>query len=227
MKKFFSILALSTFVMASTTLSAEAGTSLKKGETLIEFGSSLNSTVSTKVGDVGGKSGFKSAITYAIEDGIAIQYRKNMFTSKQGTFGPMSTHANADLADYNILYRLNKHNSLILGYETNKVTYDDYISKANRSSWHIGLNTVYPLNEQTAIFTNLIFGKKVSSKEIGVNFDLNDRSLLAISYIDRRVNDMEVSPRDSVPSFGQDLINAIGNTDYKMTGIAIMYGYKF
>ncbi|WP_110953829.1 hypothetical protein [Anaerosinus massiliensis] len=223
MQNSIKILVCSTLLMSSMP-AAWAGADLGKGETLLEIGSSLNSKVKGEGAlplEAGGESGFKSAITYAIDDNLSIQYRKNMFTSEEKTVSlggyNLTTQANADLSDYNLLYKLNKNAKLIVGYEHNKITYDDYVTKATRSGMHIGLNTTYPLSQKTALFTNHIYGNKMRSNEIGFNIDLDKKSALAISYIDRRVNDMDVK----IPA-----VNYTNKIDYKMTGIAVMYGIK-
>ena len=222
MKKTVTIVTLGTLLMA-TMPAVYAAANLEKGETLLELGVSLNSKVKGEGAldlEAAGESGFKSAITYAVEDNIAIQYRKNMFKSEKKTVSlagqNLTTHANSDLSDYNILYRLNKHTNLIVGYENDKITYGDYVQKATRSGMHIGLNNTYPLSQTTTVFTNNIYGKKMYSNEIGVNIDLDKKSLLSVSYIDRRVNDMDVK----IPSFFS------GKIDYTMTGISVMYGIK-
>ncbi|MDF2565379.1 MAG: hypothetical protein K0Q53_1774 [Massilibacillus sp.] len=223
MKKTLTLVTLGTLLM-TTMPAVYAGTNLAKGETLLELGASLNSKVKGEgplALEAAGKSGFKSAITYAVDDSVSIQYRKNMFQSENKTVtlghASMTTHANADLADYNILYRLNKNMKLIVGYENDKITYGSYVDKATRDGLHIGLNTTYPLSEKIALFSNNIYGKKIHSNEIGVNIDLDQKSLLSISYIDRRVNDMDAK----IPQ-----VNYSGKIDYKMTGIAVMYGMK-
>ncbi|MBP2633973.1 MAG: hypothetical protein H6Q70_4601 [Firmicutes bacterium] len=223
MKKTVTIVTLGTLLM--TTMPATyAAENLAKGETRLELGVSLNSKVKGEGAlalEAAGESGFKSAVTYAVEDNIDIQYRKNMFKSEKKTVtlggSSLTTHANADLADYNILYQLNKNTKLIVGYENDKITYGKYVNKATRDGMHIGLNTTYPLSEKTALFTNSIYGKKMHSNEIGVNINLDQKSLLSVSYIDRRVNDMDVT----IPA-----AHFSGNIDYKMTGITVMYGMK-
>lgn len=223
MNKIVTVATLGALIM-TTMPAVYAGTNLEKGETLLEIGSSLNSKVEGEGSlalDAAGESGFKTSITHAINDKVSIQYRKNMFQSEEKTVtlghASMTTHANADLADYNVLYRLNKNTKLIVGYENDKITYGKYVDKASRNGMHIGLNTTYPLSEKTTLFTNTIYGKKIHSNEIGVSTDFDTKSLLSISYIDRRVNDMDVN----IP-----IASYSGNIDYKMTGITVMYGMK-
>ena len=222
MKKTVTVATLGALLITATP-AVYAGANLEKGETLLEIGASFNSKVKGEGSidlEAAGESGFKTAITHAVDDKVSIQYRKNMFKSEQKTVtlggSSLTTHANADLADYNILYQLNKNTKLIVGYENDKITYGKYVNKATRDGMHIGLNTTYPLSEKTALFTNSIYGKKMHSNEIGVNINLDQKSLLSVSYIDRRVNDMDVK----IPPI------LSGKIDYKMTGITVMYGMK-
>lgn len=223
MNKIVTVATLGVLIMTAMP-AVYAGTNLEKGETLLEIGSSLNSKVEGEGSlalNAAGESGFKASITHTINDKVSIQYRKNMFQSEEKTVTlghlSMTTHANADLADYNVLYRLNKNTKLIVGYENDKITYGKYVDKATRNGMHIGLHTTYPLSEKTTLFTNTIYGKKMHSNEIGVNIDFDTKNLLSISYIDRRVNNMDVN----IP-----IASYSGNIDYKMTGITVMYGMK-
>lgn len=220
-------------VVASPSAHAASVANLEPGETLLELGVSLDSKVKGQINqsplEAAGESGFKSAITYAVNDKIEVQYRKNMFQSKETTAHTnisgyalsLTTKAHADLTDYNLLYKLNDHHKAIVGYETNKISYEDYVHTDKRSSWHIGLNNTYPLSEKATLFTNNIYGQKVRSNEIGVQINFSDRDMVSVSYIDRRTNDMKVTGKYASMPFD------LGKTDYKMTGIAIMYGMKF
>lgn len=238
MKKLIAILSLATIFSCNIhTASASEVTNLSKGEYLFEIGTSPNAKVSGKIreqdAEAKGKTGFKSTFTYAIDENWEFQYRKTMFDSKESSITlynmPLTSTASVDLNDYNLRYKLNDRHKLVLGLENSRINYDKYVKPASHTTFHIGFDSEYPLNEKLTGFTKHVWGHHTSDHEYGLLFDISKRETISISYISRKSRlpvalfTSQINPAYE-PLMGSEI--SLGDTDYKMTGISLMYGIK-
>lgn len=223
------------FGFNTATASASEVARLSKGECLFEIGTSPNAKVTGKIkgtdAEAEGKSGFKTTFTYAIDDDWEFQYRKTMFDSKEASislFGrTLSSTSSVDLNDYNFRYRLNDRHKLVFGLENSRINYDKYVKPASHTTFHIGFDSEYPLSSKATAFTKHVWGNHTSDQEYGVLFDVSKRETVSVSYIHRKSRlpvSLYTDQLGLPPAMGAEL--PLGSTDYKMTGISLMYGVK-
>lgn len=218
MKKFIAAFAL--FLLLTVAQSTEAAVHLEKGQTLLEIGSSLNSNVNVDGPisvDIKGESGYKLAIIHAINKDFALQYKLSDFDTEEKTFFGLTDSGDAKVQDINLLYHVTPYVNLIAGYEYSKLHYDKYVASSEKTAFHAGLTAYRPVSDKADLFATYIYGKDVSLTEIGIAYDINDRSLFTISYIDRRLDNVDLRSNSLH-------INTTAN--YRMSGLAFMYGMK-
>lgn len=208
------------FLLLSSTQGSEAAIHLEKGQTLFEIGSSLNSNVNVDGPisvDIKGESGYKLAIIHAINDNFALQYKLSDFATEEKTFFGLTDSGDAKVQDLNLLYHVTPFVNLIAGYEHSKMHYDKYVASSEKSAFHVGLTAYQPISEKTDLFATYIYGKDVSMAEFGISYDINDHSLFTVSYIHRRLDNVELR---------SNILQMNTSANYQMSGLAFMYGMK-
>ncbi|WP_378954137.1 hypothetical protein [Pelosinus sp. sgz500959] len=223
MRKLIAVMTMG-LMMTATTSFASPTANFEKGAVNLEIGSTLNSKVNgkgTAAADVDGKSGFKAVLTTGLSDHFALQYKQGMFTSEDSTMTsgglPLTTYAEANLRDLNLLYKVNPNLTFLVGYEDDKISFGKYVTSASHSALHFGLTGTHKLNDKSTLFATVVQGKNVSLREIGVSYQMSQSTAFNVSYADRRIKNMDLK----VPLAG---IN--GKEDYKMTGITCLFDFK-
>lgn len=218
------IAALTLGLMLTGTTAFASPAEFEKGSVSLEIGGTLNSKVTGKgqiPAEVHGKSGFKAAVTTGLSDKLALQYKHGLFKSKESTIqtakGPLTTYAQAEPVDINLMYKINPNLTLIAGYEHNKISYGKYVAAASKSAFHFGLTATHPLNETTGLFATLLAGQDVSLKEIGVSYNLSQVTTFNVSYAERKVKNVDLN----VP-----ILKEHGKENYNMTGITCVFAFK-
>lgn len=219
MKNFITGLTLA--ILFFSHINASEASELTPKQTLIELGGSLTSNVEGKGPlplSAKAESGYKITLTHAINDHLAIQYKRSEFQSEEKTMLAITTTADAVLDDVNLIYKLNKNFDAVLGYEHNKITYGKAVSPAVKSNLHFGLIAHTDLSDKALLYASYIQGKDTSLAEVGVKYDLTKNSLVTLSYVDRHINNMDVSI---------DAYRLHTKVDYQLSGLSLMYGLKF
>lgn len=219
------LFALFTLCLVTTgTAFASPTTNFEKGSVTFEIGTSTFSKVSgqgTLHVSADGKSGYKYAVTAGLGNNWAVQFKQGIFRSEDSTvsIGPatMTTYAEGDLIDVNLLHKINPHLTMVVGYEHDKVSYGQHVNPASKSSLHFGFTATQDLSKNTALFGTLLMGSGVSLKEIGVSQKLSPVSTLNVSYAERKFDSVDLT------------IPAIGFRDkmeYKLTGVTCVVDFK-
>lgn len=217
---------LTLSILATGTAFASPTVDFEKGAVIFEAGTAVHSKVSGKghlAVSADGKSGYKYAVTAGLGNNLALQFKQGHFKSEDSTvtlpgLGSLTTYAESNLIDINLLYKINPHLTLITGYEHDKISYGNYVTPASKSSLHIGLTATHSLGKNTDLFATLIAGKDVSLREIGISQKLSSVSTLNVSYADRRFNNVDLA----IP-IGPGFYDKM---DYKTTGITCLLDFK-
>lgn len=219
MRKITAVMSMSLII--TTTAFASPTTEFEQGAASLEIGSTLNSNVSGKgkiSPNVPGKSGYKVGITAGLSKNLALQYKQGMFKSQDSTILTMTTYAQSEPKDFNLLYKVNPNLTFIAGYENTKISYGKFVASASKSALHFGLTGTHKLNDKTTLFATLLAGKDVSLKELGVSYALSKDTTFNISYAERKVNSVDLS----IPA--HPILN--GKVDYTMKGISCLFAFK-
>lgn len=223
MRKLITVLTLG-IILTGNTAFASAETEIKTGNVTFEIGSTLNSKVKgtgAMSAEIDGKSGFKASLIADINNHLSFQYKYGSFKSEEDTTRslpqPITTYAKAEIWDANLLYKLNPNLTLIAGYENTDISFGKAVLPASKAAVHLGIHASHEINDKTTLFSNLIGGKDVSLKELGINYKLSHNTSFSMSYAEREMKDL-------------DLIIPIANFNkkesYNMSGITCVFSQK-
>ena len=220
-------------VLGGTVAFASPVNDFNKGALEIEFGSTLNSSVSGKgqlSPSADGKEGFKYGLAYGLGKDLALQFKGGKFWSEDATvdlpvdgFGIISrtTYAKSDIRELNLVYKINDNISAAVGYVENIISYGlSTVRKEKPSALHAGLIAHQKLDRKLTGFTGVMAGKDVLFWEAGLGYKVAKDTNLNIAYGERKFKDVPiVVDLTPLPPFNDTL-------DYKMKGITFMFSHK-
>ncbi|WP_371367310.1 hypothetical protein SRRS_13150 [Sporomusa rhizae] len=212
-------------ILTGATVYASPAAEFERGAVVLEVGGAFNSKVKGQGYmnlDADGDSGYKYSVTAGLSDKFALQYKHGDFKSVYKTvtvpsLGSLTTYAEAEPTDIQLLYKINPNLVLTTGYEHTKISYGRFVESATRSAFHIGLTGTHKIDDKTTLFATILTGKDVDFKEAGVSYKLSPRSAFTVSYAERKVKDMDLKIA-RVPQTSK--------VDYTMTGITCMFATR-
>jgi predicted porin len=220
MRNYFIFLLVLTFVLLSGTAFASPSVDFNKGAFILEAGSTLNAKVSGNGRhsiNADGKSGYIYAITAGLGHNLALQFKQGKFQSANASLMGITTYAQAEPTDVNLLYKVNPQLTFISGYEHDNIYYGQAVAAASKSAFHFGLTGTHNLSRTTSLFATYLAGNGVSLSEVGVSYKLSANSTLSVSYAERKFENMAFN----IPAYAySDQVN------YTMNGITCVMAVK-
>lgn len=223
-KKVLALTAALGIILGGTVANASPISDFDKGALEIEFGSTLNSSVSGKGTlhpSADGKEGFKYGVAYGLGNNTALLLKGGKFKSEDATVAlgaqELTTYAKSDIRELDVVYKLTDNVSAAVGYVENTISYGKYVNKEKASSLHVGLIANKKINDSLKAFTGVMVGNDVLYWEAGLGIKLAEDTNLNVAYGEREFNNVAIAV--PVANF-KDVI------DYKMKGITFMLSHK-